>query len=345
LTKAALLKSINFLLFFGLSLVLMYFAFKNVSISILAEGLHKANYSWLALSLSVGILAFLLRALRWRLLIEPLGYKPSVANAFHAVAIGYLVNFALPRAGEVSRCGILRKTEKIPFESLVGTVIVERTFDLVCLLILLASVFFIEVDVFGNFIYNLAVEPLNRKLVGLGGSYLPFVATLGLTSGLLLICYRYRHQLRKYRFIAKLFKLAKGVLMGIKTGFTMERRVEFVIYTLLIWSCYLIMTWVVFYTIPATSHLGIADALFILAVSSIGMTVPVQGGFGAFHIAVSLGLTLYGVSKEDGLLYATISHESQAIGTIIIGLISLTYIFVRKQKPVKATSHEQDQEH
>jgi len=323
----------------------MYFAFKNVEFSFLLEGLRKANYSWLVISLLVGIVAFLARALRWRLLIEPLGYRPTIMNAFHAITIGYLANFAFPRAGEVSRCGVLRKTEKIPFESLVGTVIVERTFDLLCLLVLLSTVFFLKVDFFGKFIYDTAILPITNKLEGFGGSYLALLIVMLPIIFALFIAYIFRYKLIRYGIIRKIIRLTRGVIKGLKTGFTMERRLEFLLFTLLIWASYLSMTWVIFYTLPATSSLGIVDALFILAISSIGMTIPVQGGFGAFHIIVATGLTMYGISREDGLLYATISHESQTIMTIIIGVISLSYLFFKKlNNPVIATSHEQVQE-
>ncbi|WP_320051566.1 lysylphosphatidylglycerol synthase transmembrane domain-containing protein [uncultured Acetobacteroides sp.] len=343
--KGTLLRGINITVFFGLGVVLMYFAFKNVKFDFLMEGLRGANYSWLVISLLLGNVAFLARALRWRLLIEPLGYQPSVMNSFHAITIGYLANFAFPRAGEVSRCGVLRKTEKIPFESLVGTVIVERTFDLLCLLILLTAVFFFKVDSFGKFIYDTALLPITNKFAGFGGSYLAMLIVMLPIATALFVAYVFRYKLIRYGVIRKMIRLSKGVVNGLKTGFTMERRLEFLLFTLLIWASYLTMTWAVFYTLPATSTLGIVDALFILAISSIGMAVPVQGGFGAFHIIVAMGLTMYGISREDGLLYATISHESQAIMTIIIGVISLSYLFFKKRNnPVIATSHEQIQE-
>lgn len=309
------------------------------------EGLRGANYSWLVISLLLGNVAFLARALRWRLLIEPLGFHPSVMNSFHAITIGYLANFAFPRAGEVSRCGVLRKTEKIPFESLVGTVIVERTFDLLCLLILLTAVFFLKVNFFGKFIYDTALLPITNKFAGFGGSYLALLIVMLPVIIALSVAYIFRYKLIRYGIFRKMVRLSRGIINGLKTGFTMERRLEFLLFTLLIWASYLTMTWAVFYTLPATSTLGIVDALFILAISSIGMAVPVQGGFGAFHIIVAMGLTMYGISREDGLLYATISHESQAIMTIIIGVISLSYLFFKKRNnPVIATSHEQIQE-
>lgn len=320
----------------------MYFAFKEVKFDYLLEGLQKANYSWLLVSLIFGLFAFLARALRWRLLIEPLGYHPSVANLFHAVTIGYLANFALPRAGEVSRCGVLRKTEKIPFEKLIGTVIVERAFDMICLLVLLTVVFFLKVNFFGKFIYDVALKPLTDKFAGVGGNFLPILIIVLPIVVLIVLVYFFRHRLANRHIVKKVSHIAKGVWVGLKSGFTMERRGSFLLYTLLIWVSYLVMTWVVFYTLPDTSELGIVDALFILAISSIGMAIPVQGGFGAFHIIVAMGLTLYGITRESGLLYATISHESQAIMTIIVGLISLSFIFVRKRNySAKVVDHEQ----
>lgn len=324
----------------------MYFAFKNVKFDSLLEGLRRANFSWLLVSLVLGIVAFWARALRWRLLIEPLGYHPSKANAFHAITIGYLANFAFPRAGEVSRCGVLRKTEKIPFESLIGTVIIERAFDVVCLLILLLTVVLFNASSFGAFIYDMLLHPLVTRLSSNSNTFLILLIVMLPVLAALFVAYIFRHKLSRYGIFRKMVKLARGVINGLRTGFSMERRLEFFLFTAIIWASYLGMTWVVFYTLPATSSLGLVDALFILAISSIGMAVPVQGGFGAFHIIVAMGLSTYGISRYDGLLYATISHESQTIMTIIIGVISLTYLCLRKKdKPIIVAEHEPIQEH
>ena len=169
-------KALNIVLFLGIAIVLLYLAFKDVDRATLIQGFREANYTWVIISLFFGFLSHVVRAQRWRLLIEPLGYKPSLTNTFGALAIGYSANLLFPRLGEVTRCGSLRKTDKIPFESLFGTVLIERSFDVLMMLILVVAVFFLRMDFFGKFIYSEAVLPIWVKLKALVASPWLYVA-------------------------------------------------------------------------------------------------------------------------------------------------------------------------
>ena len=145
--KKKILKILYHLVFLALGILLLYFAFRGINLNELLIGLKSANYSWVFLSLIFAFLGFLIRAYRWNLLIEPLGYNPSLRNTFYAVAIGYLANFALPRLGEITRCGTLNKTENTPFDALLGTVFVERVIDVISLFLLILLIFF-EITIF-----------------------------------------------------------------------------------------------------------------------------------------------------------------------------------------------------
>lgn len=331
--KRSILKIFNFFLFLSLGIFLLYLAFRGIDFQVLINELKHATYTWVLLSLLIALGGFIVRALRWRLLIEPLGYAPGRLNTFYAVMIGYLANFAFPRIGELTKCGTLNKTEKVPLDSLIGTVIVERSIDVITMIILIVIIFFSKIHFFGNF---LKTQIFNPAIDGVSG-YLTLppliwitliVVILFLITGIIL----FRKKLSSLTVIQKGITILKGVGSGLKTGVTMKRRGLFLLYTLLLWIFYFLMTWVLVYALPATSHLKPIDGLFILAIGSIGITVPVQGGIGAFHWIVSSGLTLYNIPKEDGLAFATLSHESQALFIILLGICSIVMLTVKRRK-------------
>jgi len=131
----------KFLAFLAVGILLLWLAFRTVEFKELGNSLKGANYSWLLLSMLFGILAYISRARRWMILINPLGYHPKFWSTFHSMMSGYLANLALPRIGEITRCVALGKKEKIPVDQLVGTVVIERTIDLISLLVILFGLF------------------------------------------------------------------------------------------------------------------------------------------------------------------------------------------------------------
>ncbi len=300
-----------------------------MDVSIIITGFKDANYIWVIFSIIVAIFANLFRALRWQLLIEPLGVKPSIKNVFGAVMIGYLANFAFPRLGEITKCGVLKKTDNASFESLIGTVLVERASDLVMLLFCVVLVFFIKIDFFGEFLLNKIFKPIFFKASGFS-----FMSIIIIASTLLFI-YLLLHLIRKnvfgHKVKARVKSMYFGIVDGLKSVSRMKKRGLFIFYSFLIWSLYLLMTWLLVFSTKATSDLSIVDSLFVMVVGSFGMIVPVQGGFGAFHIITATGLGLFGISREDGLVFATIAHESQTILLIVLGTISMAVLFIKKK--------------
>jgi len=334
--KRNILKVFNFFLFLSIGILLLYLAFRGIDFQVLANEFKQASYGWVLLSLLFSLGGFIVRALRWRLLIEPLGYTPGRLNTFYAVMIGYLANFAFPRIGEVTKCGTLNRTEKIPLDSLIGTVIVERSIDVITMIILIFVIFFSKIHFFGDFLTN---QVFNPAIEGVSGYFtLPLIAWIVIVGGIGLVIgglILFRKRLARFTFIQKAFAIFKGIGGGLKSGFTMKRRGLFLLYTILLWTLYFLMTWVVVYALPSTSNLQPIDGLFILVIGSIGIAVPVQGGIGAFHWIVSLGLTLYDIPKEDGLAFATLSHESQALFILLLGSFSMAMLAVRRRRKKK----------
>ncbi len=319
--------------FLAVGIILMWFAFRNVNFTKLAADLKEANYYWLLLSVLFGFFAFVSRARRWVLLINPLGFRPSTRNSFYALMTGYLANIALPRVGEITRCVALGKKEKIPVDQLIGTVVVERTVDFLSLLSIMIYLIFTSGEQINLFLKDSILVPIQQKVFSVFGvTWIIWVILSGLMIIALFLLIRYKKKLRKIRFFSKMFDLAKGVINGLKTITNLERKWEFIFHTVFIWVNYALMTWVVVFSIPSTSMLTFKDSIFLLVIGGLAMSAPVQSGLGAFHYIISRGLLFVkGIPLEDGLVYALLTHESQLIFVAIIGTISFFIIF-RKDK-------------
>ncbi|HEX2921132.1 MAG TPA: lysylphosphatidylglycerol synthase transmembrane domain-containing protein [Bacteroidales bacterium] len=331
--RKAILQVLKFIAFLAIGLLVLWVAFRNTDFKKLSEVLKKADYLWLLLSILFGFLAYVARALRWNVLIKPLGYNPSPYSSYHAVLTGYLANLALPRLGEVTRCVALGKKEKIPVDQLIGTVIIERTIDFFTLLLLMTGVLLISSNQVVEFMNESVFLPLREKvLVVFGVSWVIWAALFTLMILGFVFLIKYKKRLRKIRLFAKIFDTAKGVINGLKTITTLERKWTFIFYTVFIWINYALMTWVVVFCIDGTSSISFGESIFLLVIGGLAMSAPVQSGFGVFHYAVSRAVViLKGVSIEDGLAYALLSHESQLIFTVILGTISFYLIFRKKR--------------
>jgi uncharacterized membrane protein YbhN (UPF0104 family) len=333
--KKGIIQTLKFLAFLFIGLLLLWVAFRNVDFKSLGNGLREARYGWLILSLLFAVFAYISRARRWVLLVRPMGYKPRFIYTFYAMMTGYLANLALPRIGEISKCVALGKKENIPVDKLIGTVVIERTIDFFSLVTIMVIMLFVDSNTLGPFLVDNIYEPLQTKFSSVFGFAWISLIILFLAGILILyIIYRFREKLRKIRFFAKIFDTLLGITHGLKTITAIEHKWEFIFHTVFIWLNYLLMTWVVVFTLDSTSHLDLADGIFILVIGGLGMTAPVTSGIGAFHFIVSQGLLLvYGIKLEDGLVYAILAHESQLIFGALLGIFSF-YALVRKQPPV-----------
>jgi hypothetical protein len=332
--RKGILQTLKFLAFFSVGCLLLWFAFRSVDFKKLGFELKQADYSWLLLSVLFGFFAFVSRARRWVLLINPLGFKPSTRNAFYSLMTGYLANVALPRIGEITRCVALGKKEKIPVDQLIGTVVVERTIDFFSLLTIMIVLIFTSGNQIGRFLRESLLVPIQDRVFALFGNTWILWAILFSSGAItLFLMFRYRKNLRKIRFFSKMFDVGHGIINGLKTITNLERKWEFIFHTVFIWVNYALMTWVVVFALQSTSSLTFGNSIFILVIGGLAMSAPVPSGMGAFHYFVSQGLLIVnGIPVEDGLAYALLTHESQLIFVAIIGAISFFIIF-RKDPP------------
>lgn len=320
----SVLKYVILLLLAG---TLLWFSFREVEWNSFVNGFRSADFRWIGLSMIISVLAFWIRALRWRLIMLPLGRRVTRMDSWHGINIGYITNFALPRAGELARCGVITKRTGLPFETVAGTVVLERSIDMLSLLLVSAGVMIFFWDSFGGFIDKQIISSLEEKfsaellLIGLA---IVFAFIL-----FLYIVWKYR---KSHPVFAKIISIVKGVLQGLVSGFKMQQKWFFIIYTILLWICYWLMSYTTILSFTGSGiELGPQDALFLMMVGSFGWVIPVQGGIGAYHLIISLALyTVYGISQTTGVIFATISHGSQAVTMLIFGAISLLTITIRK---------------
>jgi glycosyltransferase 2 family protein len=332
--KKGIIQALKFTAFLAIGVLLLWLAFRNVRFDYLVDGLKEADYFWLLLSVLFGLFAFLSRARRWMLLIHPLNFHPTFMHTFHALMSGYLANIALPRVGEITRCVALGRKEKIPVEQLIGTVVIERTIDFISLLTIMIVMIFTSGDLIRQFLKESIFDPLREKVFAIlhfSWFIWLFLAIAGIVA--LFLLFKHRKELRKIRFFAKIFDLAKGIISGLKTITTLQRKWEFILHTVFIWLNYALMTWVVVFAVESTSHLTFGNSIFLLVIGGLAMSAPVQSGLGAFHYIVSRGLALVeNVNLEDGLIYAILTHESQLLFVLIIGSISFYIMFGHRHK-------------
>ena len=322
-----LVKALQFVFFLFVGLVLLYFAFRGIDLKNLILEIKQADYRWVALSLFFSVLALLVRAFRWRLLIEPLNEYPKITNIFHAINIGYLANFFFPRIGEITRRGILNRTDRIPVGRLFGTVIVERAFDLLMSALLLCLLLLLRFGEVGAFLAENIMQPAMNKISGMRHiGWLIAIATL-IALAFFVFFRIFRTQLSKISALRKIKELIRGVIKGIQSAYRVQNFGLFVALNFLVFGMYFLQTYVMFFAVESTSSLGLGDALFILVLSTLAFIIPVQGAIGAYHWIISMGLTIFGLTRDQGMVYATISHSVTSVLFILLGTMSLIFVF------------------
>jgi hypothetical protein len=319
--KDTLVKILKYSVFLGAGAFLFYLAFKNTEFSKLVEDFQKARYEFVVASMIMGYLAFISRGMRWVILLEPLGKKPRVWNAVHAVAIGYLTNLLIPRAGELARCTALQQTDKIPVNRLFGTVILERVIDLIMLILLVVLTLILEFNQLNSF-FDTAFSNNTSEADGSSGTILK-IAIVAVGALGILALYLLRQKFQHMPIYAKIRDFWEGIKEGLKSIGKLENKWPFILHTLFIWAMYYLMVYICVFALPATENLNPSSGLFVMIVAGLGMVVPTPGGIGAYHYLVMLALGVLGVSATDGVSFATLVHTGQLVMTVIGGLIAV----------------------
>lgn len=316
--------------------VMLYFSFRGVGWADFVAGLKSCRWELIALSMTASIFAFWLRALRWRGLLLPIDGSLKKRSVFNAINIGYISNFIFPRIGEFVRCGVITANsaleggnvprKKASYDKVLGTVVLERGWDMLTMLIFMLLVLVTGWNKFGTFFMEKMWEPAAGRF----GFSLWWIV-----GGLVAVCFAVVAAMWRFRrtnaFCGKVWNVVMGLSQGIGSCLKMQDKWKFFLYTLLIWAMYWLMSYSTMRAMPVLDALGAADAMFLMVAGSFGWLVPVPGGFGAFHFVVSLALsTIYGIPFGTGIVFAALSHESQAITMVLCGGISYFDEMLRK---------------
>lgn len=335
-----LFNALKYLVMLGVGVFLFWLVYnKQFSDPKKMEELKKAvthiHYGYILAAFVIMLLSNWSRAVRWNLLIQPLGYKTSDRNGFLAVMVGYFANLAFPRLGEVSRCVVLNRSNGVPVDKLVGTVIVERIFDFICLFVIVGLTLILEFEKIRDFFVTNITKKLGEGgIVGLLTFFNISIAIVVIIVGIAMAYALYRRY-RNHKAVLKVTGLAKGLFDGMKSVGKMKKKWLFLYHSAFIWVMYYFMVYLCFLALSSTAHLGMVAALTVLVTGSFGFVMPVQGGIGAYHFAVASTLMLYGLTKDEGGVFALVAHTFQMSVFILVGGLSLIYVGYRYRKAPK----------
>lgn len=296
---------------------LVWYSLSDISLETLGKYFKEANYSWIFLGLFFGILSHLSRAYRWKFMLEPLGFKPKLTNNILAVLVGYLVNLALPRAGEISRATVMTNYEKIPFEKGFGTIVAERIADLIMMLSIVAITLFVQFD----FIYELLTKNFdpNKIIIGL------VILIIGF------FIFRFYVKKATSGFLLKIKIFISGLIEGVTSIFKMKNKWAFIFHTVFIWVMYVAMFWA---TIPAIEGLNVPFGGILIGFIAGGFSIAAtNGGIGLYPVAVAGALALFGIENEPATAFGWIMWTAQTAMIVVFGgLAFLLLPIVNKNK-------------
>ena len=285
---------------------LVWYLFTIIPPKTLLEYFKNANYWWIALGLFFGILSHLSRAYRWKFMLEPLGYKPRFINSTLAVLIGYFVNLAIPRAGEVSRASVMTNYEGIPFEKGFGTIVAERIADLIMMFLIIGITLLIQFD----FIIKLLTKNVDPIKMGL--SLIVFV-------GVAFLFYSYVRKSTNGLGL-KIKTFVKSLIEGVTSIFRMKDKWAFIFHTVFIWVMYILMFWA---TIPAINGLEVPFGGILVGFIAGGFSIAAtNGGIGLYPLAVAGAFTLFSVPEEPSTAFGSVMWAAQTAMIIIFGGLS-----------------------
>ena len=308
------------------AIVIFWYLYKDVKPESLMEALRQASVFWISLSVVVSIWGYWLRAWRWKLLIEAENNCPlGTSRVFWALMIGYLANLLVPRAGEVARCGVLKKSDDVQMGKLLGTVVLERTVDLLFLIGIIFLVFLAENKIFLELLEDLVSLDNLQKAIG---EYLPLVLGFAVVAGIFI--YWISHKYRDKGLVKKARHFANDFLKGLQSVGYLKNKLGFWSSSAMIWLIYFLMMYWVTKALPSTDSLTASSVLMVMVMGSIGMIAPVQGGIGTFHALVAYILLFYGLAEEEGKIFAVIIHSTQMLTVVFLGIVSII-VFLKIQ--------------
>ena len=339
--KSIVINILKFLVFLGVGLVILYFVYQNQNEAYQAQcaldGVAAADCSlmqkviadfksvripWLLAAFAAYIMSNVSRAIRWQMLLKSLGKSTRFINSFLATMLGYFANLGLPRLGEVLRPLSMSKYEKIPVEKVLGTVVVDRTMDVISLLLIISLAFLLEFDTLWGY--------LNENMASDGGGGLlanPIVlGVLGLGVAIVALIIAFRKKIQATAFYKKIEQILLGFWDGILSVKNLDKPGLFIFHSVIIWVGYFLMYYFYMPTFEPTAHLGLTAALMAFVFGTFGIVIPSPGGMGSYHFLVIAALTLYGINSGDAFSSANISFFATHFCNIVLGLIAVIFL-------------------
>jgi len=324
-TKAK--QGIQFILFLSLGIVLLWYSTSTLTeedVKKVKDLVFRANLLYVFPSIGALLLSHYIRAIRWKMMLDELGTKPGLTNVFLSVLVGYFLNLVFPRLGEVAKCSLLGKYEKMPVDKLIGTIVAERILDLVCLFIVIVLTIATQLDQLGAY----ANELIDKLVVKANQS--ANIVILFFSGIFILIVLGY-WVFKKSKWL----KTIQSFFQGIKEGLFVIRKIEkkrmFLVYTVLIWFLYLLSIRIGFYSMLETNSLSWVPSLTILTFGSFAM-IATQGGVGAYQLAVQKTLSLYQINEVSGLAFGWLLWSVQTFMLLVVGPIAMLLLFLLNRK-------------
>ena len=348
--KAESKKILKIALSFALAGVFVFFAFRGIDWASFAQDIRQTRWIWVLAFCVVSVGALIFRMLRWQALLRPLhggadaaesgsgssaadgadgaGGKVSALRVWDANNVGNIVNVVIPGSGEFVRCGYMT-AGRASYDKVLGTVVTERICDVLAIVLLMAIAILCGSEQMKQF--------FRTNIAGAAAGQLSLLWVL---AGVLLLLaagvWALWHFRERNAFCGKIADKLKGFAGGMTSFVRMRKKWLFIIYTIGIWTMYVLMSYSIIKAMPELSHLGAADALFLCAIGNFASVIPVPGGIGAYHYLVALSLSgIYGVSWETGLLNATLNHELHAILILLLGAVSYVSLTLQSRKAAK----------
>ena len=300
-------------LLLGISLIaFIYWNTSPSDRSLIIENIFKANPFWVAISLGIGLLSHLSRALRWNYLLQPIGFNVKVRNSFLIIMMAYLANLGVPRSGEFLRATALTAYEKVPFEKGFGTIVIERVIDVLMLLIIIFITFIFQATLIGEYLNDYGINLIMSIAI----------LVLGITG--LFITLHFIKKTKNGLFL-RIKEFLNGILEGVSSILKIQNKWPFFFHTMFIWVCYTGMFWAIKYAIPGTENLEFSQLLVAFVAGAFAMML-FPGGLGGYPVFVSAALAVFGIASTAGDAYGWLLWISQTLLIVIMGAISFVLL-------------------
>jgi hypothetical protein len=313
---------LQYVIFLGGGFFLVWWQLKSMTVAEKTEfyaAFTNTKYWLLIPVILMSLLSHLSRSMRWKLLMEPLNYHPALKNVFAVTMVGYLANSAIPRLGEVLKCSLLARYEKLKIDKLFGTILLERTFDFVCYLLFIGITILMQIDLIGNYVSE-KLDAMTKK-----GGFPVWGKLLLVIAVIAAVFYLVKYLAKKYphnKIIVKVNAFIRGVGDGFKTIKNLKKRRLFLAHTFFIWSMYLLQIYIGFFAMEGTAHLSIKAAFAVLSLATLAMIIT-PGGIGSFPIFVMQTLSIYAVAEPLGKAFGWLIWGVNTSIIIVAGIIAL----------------------